>query len=69
MSSGLTWKTINITSRATVALEKLRAGLDSNETDAINRAIVLHAALLDYTRGGTLKIVAPNGETIMLLLL
>lgn len=65
----LTRKTINITERAIEALNRISENTGYNETDTINRALVLNATLMEYMENGTFTILAPDGERIRLILI
>lgn len=65
----LTKKTLNFTPRAVAALNVLKAEYDANDTDMVNRAIVLGAVLIPYMQDGYLEILDSEGEVIRLILL
>lgn len=65
----LTRKTINVTERAIESLNRIREVDGYNETDTINRALIMNATLIEYMENGTLTILSPDGERIRLVLI
>lgn len=65
----LTRKTLNFTDRAVTSMNRIREVDGYNETDTVNRAVILNAALLDYMKDGTLTVLDQNGETVRLVLI
>lgn len=63
--SGLTRVTMNLTRRAVSALTRLRED-GSTQTDAVNRAVQVNAALLPYLdpETGRLTVLTADGETV-----
>lgn len=64
-----TRKTFNLSDKALAASERIREIDGYNETDTINRAIIMNAALLEYMESGVLTILSPDGEQIRLVLI
>lgn len=63
-------KTINLTHRGLAALERLVESEGYNETDTINRALTLHAALIDFTdTDGAITFLNGEGEEVTVILL
>ncbi|MGC9668485.1 hypothetical protein ACNTMW_18255 [Planosporangium sp. 12N6] len=61
-SNALTRVTVNLTPRATTALNILTAASADNRTDAINAALRITAVLLRLAHpDGTVHVVAPDG--------
>lgn len=65
----LTRKTLNFTDRAVTSMNRIREVDGYNETDTVNRAVILNATLLDYMKDGTLTVLDQNGETVRLVLI
>ncbi|GAA1370333.1 hypothetical protein [Catellatospora chokoriensis] len=62
--------TANFTPRAMRALNDAMAATGDNRTDALNRAVGIHAFLLKYTQpDGTLHVLSPDGEEQIIHLL
>ena len=67
--SDLTRKTINISARAMDGLNRIREVDGYNDTDTINRALIMNAALLDYMEDGVLTIIDTDGNRVRLVLI
>lgn len=65
----LTRKTFNFTDRALESVGRICEVDGYNETDTVNRAVILNAALLEYMQDGVLTILGPDGERIRLVLI
>lgn len=65
----LTKKTINLTPRAGLALERIKDQDGYNDTDTINRALILVASLIPYRDGDTLTVEGPDGQTLDILMI
>ncbi|RKR91455.1 hypothetical protein BDK92_5851 [Micromonospora pisi] len=63
-SSALTKVTVNLIPRGVDALERACARTRDTKTDTINRAIVVHALVLELVErgGGHLTVRHPNGS-------
>lgn len=65
----LTRKTINLTPRAGLALEQIKGQDGYNDTDTINRALILVASLIPYRDGDTLTIKGPDGQEVDVIMI